>query len=73
MSSLLWLYVVVPNALKGSFEAPEKATVAATILAVTQLPLDWDLEVPWQVYPYPIIFATEIGHTLGLLFKLLTS
>jgi len=47
----------------------EKFIIFAALLATSQLPLDWDLETPYQFYPWPILIALEVSHTLTLLIK----
>jgi hypothetical protein len=47
----------------------EKFIIFAALFATTQLPLDWDLETPYQFYPWPILATLELSHTLTLLIK----
>lgn len=40
------------------------------MLALVNYPLDWDYEVPWQVYPFPFLLLGDIAHTLGLAYEI---
>lgn len=40
----------------------------AALIGVSQYPLDWDYEVRWQEYPFPILTLMEAGHFLGLAY-----
>ena len=58
------LYIAIPYQFKEKKGKSEYLIIFATILATSQLPLDWDYESDWQNYPYPIIFALDVTHSI---------
>lgn len=66
IDSLLILYTGLPYVIERKLTISTASSVLFAVFAVTQMPLDWDLDTAWQLYPFPILLSTEIGHSLGL-------
>ncbi|OMJ92685.1 hypothetical protein SteCoe_4566 [Stentor coeruleus] len=66
-------YLVIPTIYQGKFFPLEIFVCSSAILAASLLPLDWDLETDYQIYPYPILIFLELSHTLGLLIFSITN
>jgi len=66
---LVFNYIGFPYSATQEMSLKEKFIIFAALLATSQLPLDWDLETPYQFYPWPILIALEVSHTLTLLIK----
>jgi hypothetical protein len=65
IASKIFLYISLPYRLLSRFGIAEKITICGFMLALVNYPLDWDYEVPWQVYPFPFLLLGDITHTLG--------
>jgi ABC-type uncharacterized transport system permease subunit len=63
----LGLYVALPYSAPQQLNAAAKGALVGGLLATTQVPLDWDFESTWQVYPIPILLAMDWGHSTGLI------
>lgn len=68
----LHLFIVCCTSITLNLSKQEtKFVIAATFIAISQRPLDWDLEVDWQLYPHSIILTTIYSHLLSQTFSTL--
>mmetsp|Transcript_2155 Transcript_2155/g.5423 ORF Transcript_2155/g.5423 Transcript_2155/m.5423 type:complete len:153 (+) Transcript_2155:3097-3555(+) len=68
---VLGLYVSLPYSTTQVLSAAEKGALIGAFIAATQVPLDWDFESLWQVYPVPMLLCIDWGHTVGLVLAAL--